>query len=501
VNPPLVAAAVAFAAAMACYVSSLPLQVGHGDTAEFQTVPYILGIAHPTGFPAFTLAGWVFSHLVAVSTVAWRMNAFAAICTALTAAGVVLLATALGADTLAALGAALTFAFGSVVWHGAAYASPHTLSALLIVAALIGSVSFAHSGNRPTFFAAYGCAGLGLATQPETIWVLPALAVSALWQPNVMRPRTLALSGTLLLAPLLLYAYLPIRSAVVAAQRLDPTAAAPLFGAGSVDWDYNHPRTLDGFLDEVLGRHERAGSSVARSLDPRTIFLAGELWSTHAAEQFNRWFLLLAAVGCLALALRDRRALCIIVAGTLGGLMFAYTFRYDVELYRYFLVSSAVIAALAAASTRLPLPRTRPVIVVAAASIVLALLTVSAWLNNRGLIAELRFDGDQSTIDAVRRDVPDGAIIVTSWYDATTLGYGAAVEHALGSRTVVHGLPYQFVDQFPSWARVRRIVIFGWGNELGLDAVTPSWLHELPSTLRFYRIVEVIPPQGRALHR
>jgi hypothetical protein len=421
------------------------------------------------------------------------MNAFAALCTALTVAGVVLLAAALEARTLAALAAALTFAFGSVVWHGAAFASAHALSGLLIVGALIGSVVFARDGDRRALFAACGCAGFGMATHPEAIWVLPALVVAALWQRNKWQARTLAISAALLLAPLLLYGYLPIRSAVVAAQHLDPTAAAPIFGAGSFDWDYNHPRTLNGFLDEVLGRHVGAGPSVARSFDVRSVFGAGGLWFAHAVEQFNGWFLVLAAVGCVALALRDLRGLSVVVAGTAGGLMFAYAYRLDTELYRYFLVSSAAIAAVAAASTRLSLPRVRPTIVAIAASVALVICAGSAWLDHRGLIAELRYGGDQATIDAIRRDTPDRAIVVTSWYDATTLGYGAAIEHALGSRTVVHGLPYQFVDQFPSWARVRPVVIFGWGTQLNLDAVPPSWLHELPSSLRFYRSVEVVP--------
>jgi hypothetical protein len=487
---------VSFCAAVATYVASLPSQVATGDTAEYQTVPYILGIAHPTGFPAYTLAGWLFSHVVAFGTVAWRMNAFAALCTALTVAGVALLASALEAGTLAALAAALTFGFGSVVWHGAAFASAHTLSGLLIVSTLIGSVLFARDGERRALFIACACAGLGMATQPETIWVLPAISVAALWQRSKLRPRTLAVSAVLLV-PLLLYGYLPIRSSVVAAQHLDPTAAAPIFGAGSFDWDYNHPRTVNGFLDEVLGRHEGAGRSVGRAFDPRLIFRAGELWFAQAIKQFNGWFLLLAAVGCVALALRDRRGLSVIIAGTAGGLMFAYAYRLDAELYRYFLVSSAAIAAVAATVTRLPLPRTRPAIVASAATIVLVLFAGITWHNNRGLIAELRYGGSQSTIDNVSHDIPDGAIILTSWYDATTLGYGAAIEHALGSRTVVHGLPFQFVDQFPRWARVRRVVIFGWGTQMGLDAVPPSWLHELPSTQQFYRIVEVLPPGAK----
>ncbi|MGA2394749.1 MAG: DUF2723 domain-containing protein [Candidatus Lustribacter sp.] len=477
-------------------MSSLPSQVGHGDTAEYQTVPYILGIAHPTGFPAYVLTGWLFSHVLAFGTIAWRMNAYSAICTALTAGGVVLLASALGTGAIAATAAGLTFAFGAAVWHGAAFASAHSLSGLLIVGALLGSVSFARSGQRRVLLAACACAGFGLATQPETIWVLPALVVAALWQRARLPARTVLTALTLVLLPLLLYAYLPIRSEIVAAQHLDPTAAAPLDGAGSLDWDYNHPRTLDGFLNEVLGRNEHAGPLAVRALEPRYALAAIIFWFAHAPEEFSPWFLFLAAAGCIALALRDRRALSVVVAGTAGGLLFAASYREDVELYRYFLVSSAATAALAAAAVRLPLPRVRPEAVAGGVTILLALVAATTWLGNRALAAELRYGGGQPEIDAAARDIPDGAIIVTSWYDAPTLGYGAAIEHALGSRTVVHGIPYQFVDRFPSWARARRVVIFGWGSEINLDAIPPSWLHELPSTLQFYRVFEVNPRQS-----
>ena len=49
------------------------------DTAELQGVPYILGITHPTGFPLYVMLGYVWSHAIAISTVAWRMNAMSGI--------------------------------------------------------------------------------------------------------------------------------------------------------------------------------------------------------------------------------------------------------------------------------------------------------------------------------------------------------------------------------------------------------------------------------------
>lgn len=486
-------AAVTFVLSTAVYGSSLSSQPWTGDTAEYQTVPYILGIAHPTGFPAYTLAGWAWSHALAFGTVAWRMNALSALCTALTVAAVALLALALEAGVFAAAAAALTFAFGTVVWRGATLASSHALSGLFIVTALAASVAFARDGDRRKLFAACACVGLGMATHPEAIWVLPALLVAALWQRRVLQPRALAVSATLVLAPLLLYGYLPIRSAVVAAQHLDPTAAAPIFGVGSFDWDYNHPRMLNGFLDEVLGRGAGAGPAVVHAFGAAAISRAGPLWSGYAGAEFDLSVLLLAAVGCGALALRDRRALSVLVAGTAGGVLFASAYSRDVELYRYFLVSSAAIAALAAAATRFPLPRIAPAAVAGVVTFALILTAGLAWYDHRGPAASYRYLGAQATIDAVRADVPDGAIIVTNWYDAPTLGYGAFIEHALGNRTVVHAIPDTIAAELPALTRARRLFLFGWGTEIADDTLPPEWLHEKQTSLRGYRLVEVSP--------
>ena len=49
------------------------------DSGELTTVAYTLGIAHPTGYPLFTLIGWLFSHLPVASSIIFRMNLLAAI--------------------------------------------------------------------------------------------------------------------------------------------------------------------------------------------------------------------------------------------------------------------------------------------------------------------------------------------------------------------------------------------------------------------------------------
>jgi hypothetical protein len=44
------------------------------DYGDFQTVPYILGIPYPTGYPGFVLLGWLWSHTFLIGDVAFRLR-------------------------------------------------------------------------------------------------------------------------------------------------------------------------------------------------------------------------------------------------------------------------------------------------------------------------------------------------------------------------------------------------------------------------------------------
>jgi len=73
-------------AALALYAATLAPTVLAGDGGEFQFVPYLLGVAHPTGYPLYTILGWLWSHLLPVGDVAYRMNLFSAFWAALAVA-------------------------------------------------------------------------------------------------------------------------------------------------------------------------------------------------------------------------------------------------------------------------------------------------------------------------------------------------------------------------------------------------------------------------------
>ncbi len=452
-------AATVFVAAFALYATMLSTGVAIGDEAEAQTVPYILGISHPTGFPAYTLAGWAFSHALPFGTVAWRLNAFTAACTALGTAGVFLLGVAVAGDLAAAMLAAGVFALGGTVWTGALHANAQPLAGTCSIFALLACVLYARSGNVRTLGFACAFCGFGIATHPSSIWLVPAIAVALAWQRTRLTPRVLVVACIAFAAPLLLYAYLPLRSAFVFNHGLDPAAAAPVFSAGSFDWNTNSPQTVTGFLDEVLARNIHAGNQLPRVFDLRTVPAAAQLWYALSTAQYRIWLLLLAVAGVVALVRSDRRALSILVAGSLGGILFAYVYRYDTHLDRYLFVTFAVLAVLATASVRLTIPRL-PAVARPLAGIALAVLAGLAFVQNRPQPSTFLYSDGEAIIAAVQRDTPDGAIVVAQWNDAAALGYGAFVEHSLGTRTIVSGWPWDYADHYRGWAQERPVRIF-----------------------------------------
>jgi hypothetical protein len=135
--------AVAFAAAFVVllafgvYLRTMLPSTGFWDTGEAQTVPPTLSIFHPTGFPTYTMIGWLWSQLP-IGEVAWRMNLLSAVAVSL-AAGFVVLTTghfigdrnrALRATAAGIAGAA--FAFASEPWENAGRADVHAVSILSV---------------------------------------------------------------------------------------------------------------------------------------------------------------------------------------------------------------------------------------------------------------------------------------------------------------------------------------------------------------------------------
>lgn len=222
-----IAAAVGLVA-LAVYLATMAPTVLFADGGEFQFVPWLPGIAHPTGYPLYVLTGWLFSHALPIGEVAWRLNLFSAITGAAAVAMVYLLTETIARQTIPAAGigakrvtaaiAALSFAFGQTFWSQAIIAEVYSLHALFVAAILWATVNLFPAENDTvrtlTFRRGKWLAlllGLSLTHHRTAVLLIPAVA-AALWVSGWRRIgwgdalKLLALGAS----PAVLYLYLPL---------------------------------------------------------------------------------------------------------------------------------------------------------------------------------------------------------------------------------------------------------------------------------------------------
>lgn len=251
-RPELFIAASLFIASLVLYLATLAPSVValFDDSLEFQLVAYQLGIAHPTGYPLYTLLGKIFTFLP-VGNVAYRINLMSAVFGAATVALVYLVILAIftpgpssPARWQAHLGAgigAIALAISPVFWRQATIAEVYTLNAffiaLLLLVACLPARSHQEKRRRLLWLAVL--AGLSLTHHRTMLLLLPALVVylylvCGLSFFKSLDIKTVLLTVTLGLLPLLLYLYLPLRGHI-----------------GSLDGAYEN--TWSGFWRHVSG--------------------------------------------------------------------------------------------------------------------------------------------------------------------------------------------------------------------------------------------------------
>ncbi|MEJ2733791.1 MAG: DUF2723 domain-containing protein [Anaerolineae bacterium] len=125
-----------FATSLALYARTLAPSVAtlFDDSLEFPLVSYRLAIAHPTGYPLYTLLGKLFT--LGWQNVAWAVNLLSAVAGALAVALVYLIARQLTRRRLPALLGTVALAVSPVFWSQSVVAEVYTLAAAFVGALL-----------------------------------------------------------------------------------------------------------------------------------------------------------------------------------------------------------------------------------------------------------------------------------------------------------------------------------------------------------------------------
>ena len=239
-----------------------------GDSAEFQTVAWVLGTAHPTGYPSYVVLGFIASHLIPFGDPAYRMNLLQALLGACAMAGTIAVVQVMTRMRWVALATGLLLlvmpAFSTttipfpnsgqvqsspVFWRLSTYADPHMFHLALVT--LIFLMLLVWERRRTSedpeqakrsgrWLVGAACLyGVALANHSLTMMLAPGIALFVL----AVAPRivlqwrlVLASAGVLLATAVLFWLELPIRAAM----------HAPLV--------YAHPDTWSGFMYVVTGQ-------------------------------------------------------------------------------------------------------------------------------------------------------------------------------------------------------------------------------------------------------
>jgi hypothetical protein len=184
------------------------------DSAELTIGASTLGLLHSPGYPLYTLLGKLFS-LVPLGGIAYRTNLMSAVFGALGVAALYGCSWSLTRSRLAAAAGALAFGLGYTYWSQSVVAEVYTLQIFLVGSALTCILTWWRRRRRAWLLAAAALGGLSLTNHTSAILLLPAV-LYLIWR-GLRTTRASrsdwALAAGCFLAPLILYAYVPIRAA------------------------------------------------------------------------------------------------------------------------------------------------------------------------------------------------------------------------------------------------------------------------------------------------
>ena len=409
--------------------------IAFGDWGEMQTVPHVLGVAHPTGYPTYILLAWL-AELVPLGSVAFRANLLSAIYVAGAVATTVLICVRLGVRPWVAAAAGLALGATGTVWAAATVAEVNPLH--LLFAALILHRALAWQARRTTVDLALGglLLGLALGNHLLTLFIAPFVALFALWAGRdaiLARPVILLVPiGTLLLG-LAVYLYIPLAAA----------ANPPL--------PYNHPVTLDTVVWLVTGEQFRGQFDFLSSRGPAEFAAAlPALWDLLASRA-TPVLPVLGAIG-LGVMLVRRTAFGL---GCLGILLTAvYIWANYLQLEHYLLVPFLILAIGAgvavefttravlwllgrATASRGPLPGRVGTALRAAVAIVALVGSLALAATNEAGVDRSDDRSGQEYVEAVFGSLPANAAILSYWDASTPLWHGQLVERLRSDVLVV----------------------------------------------------------------
>jgi 4-amino-4-deoxy-L-arabinose transferase-like glycosyltransferase len=163
-----------FILSLALYLRTLTPGLLHGDSGEFQTLAYLLGHTHPTGYPVYLVLAKMATTLP-LGDVAYRVNLFSALMAALTVTGVYLSGRLLVKYRIIAFIGAMALAISPTFWSQAVIAEVYTPGSAFLILILLVLLWWDQTKKPLTLYLAGLLCGLSLGVHMSAVLLAPAI--------------------------------------------------------------------------------------------------------------------------------------------------------------------------------------------------------------------------------------------------------------------------------------------------------------------------------------
>lgn len=442
---------------LALYTRTLVPGLIPNDSSEFQTLAYTLGHAHTTGYHVYLLLAKLFTLVVPLGDIAYRVNLFSAFCGSLTVGLVFLAGKMLSGSRWGALTGAFALAIAATFWSQAIIAEVYTAGSLFTAAVLLFVLLWYRTGTTRWLFFAGLFGGLGISVHSSNALFAPAILLL-----NFLRGRDSgktwkpALAGALLGVALVIAAFIVIDAQQTHASMINSGYLPSISRWDLQPDDLSTPWGRFAFL--VFARQWRS----AMFADPGRVVPGNiKTFINTLPQDFAVPILVLSIIGLVAVFVRDRKLGLFFVMSILVHSL--YTLNYKIgDIYVFFISLYVYLAVLIAegVTVLLRVLSRQPGRFFSIARPVLALLLIvltSAPFAAGRLEAlkhgEIRFKvmdlATNQKLESWHRSVssnvdqlPENAIVLMDWYNLYGYVYAAQVEQNKPDMWFIEAYPY-----------------------------------------------------------